>query len=65
MKVKTDDLIAIVYKAVRPYLENGENAKKFVLRTNFPTKAYDERDSKTLKELGLAPSCALVIYIPC
>ena len=33
------------------------------MRTNFPNKAYGENDEKSLKELGLAPSCALVIAL--
>lgn len=53
------DKVAEIYKAVRPYLENREN--KFVIRTNFPNRAYEEGDSRTLKECGMAPSCALVI----
>ena len=48
-----------VYKAVRPYIEKED--ANFVVRTTFPNKAYLETETKTLKELGLAPSCALVI----
>ena len=40
------------------YREN--KGKKFELRSNFPNKAYQENEAKTLKELGLAPSSALV-----
>ena len=48
-----------VYAYIRPYLEGGKNAS-FEVRTNFPAKAYAENDQKTLKELGLAPSSALI-----
>ena len=54
--------MSAVYAAVRPYLENKANAKTFELRTNFPNRAYIEIETKTLKELGLAPSCALVVH---
>jgi hypothetical protein len=45
---------------VKPYIE-GERGTKFIIRTNFPNKVYDELDPRGLKELGLYPSCALVI----
>ena len=60
VKLSQSDPIAKVYKYVRPYAEEGKTAK-FELRTNFPNKAYVESDSKSLKELGLAPSCALIM----
>jgi hypothetical protein len=63
VKLTVSDKMSIVYKAVRPYIENREYANKFVVRTNFPNKAYDELDPRNLKELGLAPSCALVLQL--
>ena len=60
VKLGQSDPIAKVYKYVRPYAEEGNKAK-FELRTNFPNKAYVESDKKSLKELGLAPSCALIM----
>ena len=59
LKLLITDSIAMVYKYVRPYTE-GKNIK-FELRTTFPNKAYSEDDPKNLKELGLAPSSALII----
>lgn len=64
VKLLVTDKIASVYKAVRPYIENRDHSNKFVVRTNFPNKVYDEVDPRTLKELGLAPSCALVLQVP-
>ena len=61
VRVAGSEKIKSVYDAVRPYLESGENARRFVLRTNFPSKAYLEADQKSLKEHGLAPSSALII----
>lgn len=60
VKLKQSDPIAKVYKYVRPYAEEGKTSR-FELRTNFPNKAYAEKESKSLKELGLAPSCALIM----
>jgi len=59
LKLLVTDQIAKVYAAVKPFLESKGRA--FEVRTNFPNKAYDEGDPHTLKELGLAPSSALVI----
>lgn len=59
LKMLATDTIAQVYKYMRPYLEGGK-ATKFELRTSFPNKSYPENDTKTLKELGLAPSSALI-----
>lgn len=53
------DTIAMVYKYVKPYVE--EKGKKFVLATNFPAKTYQEAAEGTLKELGLAPSCVMIV----
>ncbi len=64
IKLNATDKMKEVYKAVRPYIENQEASKKFIVRTNFPNKVYLENDQKNLKELGLAPSCALVIQLP-
>lgn len=58
-KFKTTDKINSVYEAVKAFIENKDKA--FVLRTTFPNKAFEADDTKTLKELGLAPSSALVI----
>lgn len=59
LKLHISDKISTVYKWVKPYIE--ERDRKFVVRTNFPNKVYDEVDPRSLKELGLYPSCALVI----
>ncbi|TNV78966.1 hypothetical protein FGO68_gene9885 [Halteria grandinella] len=59
VKLLNTDLISEVYKAVRPYLE--KKGTPITLRQNFPNRAYDEKEIKSLKELGLAPSSALVI----
>ena len=59
LKLLITDKVAKVYQAVKPYIEN--KGKSFEVRTTFPNKAYAEDDTKTLKELGLAPSSALVI----
>jgi len=56
----TTDTIDKVYKFVGPYLEGGKNAR-IELRTNFPRRSYAAADPKNLKELGLAPSCALIV----
>ena len=61
IKLLISDKMSSVYAAARPYLENKANAKNFELRTNFPNRPYLEGDAKNLKELGLAPSCALVV----
>ena len=63
VKLTITDKMITVYKAVRPYIENRDFAHKFVVRTNFPNKVYDEVDPRSLKELGLAPSCALVLQL--
>lgn len=55
------DSLPDVYKYVKPYIENV--GKKFELYTNFPVKAYAESLPGTLKELGLAPSCALIVKL--
>ena len=52
------DRIALAYEAIGPYIETN---KPFEVRSKFPARAFDKNDSKTLEELGLAPSCALVI----
>ena len=63
VKLTIGDKMNSVYKAVRPYIEKREFAQRFVVRTNFPNKVYDEIDPRNLKELGLAPSCALVLQL--
>lgn len=60
VKMLTTDTIASVYDYVKNYIE-GNDATVFELRTNFPNKSYRKEDTKTLKELGLAPSSALII----
>ena len=60
LKVLASDTISIVYKYIRPYLEGGKGLK-FELRTSFPNRHYTEDETKTLKELGLAPSSALIV----
>ena len=52
------DFISLAYEAIGPYVEQN---KPFEIRSKFPARAFDKGDSKTLAELGLAPSCALVI----
>jgi len=44
---------------VSPYIEFDE--KPFELRSKFPNKAYSKDEAKNMEELGLAPSCALVV----
>ena len=55
------DNLKMVYKFVRPYIET--KGKEFSLWTNFPSKAYDEKLDGSLKELGLAPSCVLIVKL--
>lgn len=55
------DSLPDVYNYVKPYIENV--GKKFELYTNFPVKAYGEQLAGTLKDLGLAPSCALIVKL--
>ena len=62
VKLVINDKMPLVYQLVRPYLENPKVAS-FELRTNFPNKAYLENETKNLKELGLYPSCALVVQV--
>ena len=61
VKLHISDKISTVYQIVKPYIEN--RGKPFEIRTNFPKRAYEESDIKNLKELGLAPSSALVIQL--
>lgn len=60
VKMFATDTIAAVYDYIRNHIE-GDDATVFELRTNFPNKAYRKEDPKTLKELGLAPSSALIV----
>jgi len=55
------DNLKMVYKYVRPYVETKN--KEFTLFTNFPQKAYGEKLEGSLKELGLAPSCVLIVKL--
>lgn len=55
------DKLSVVYSFVRPYIEN--KGKAFELCTNFPKKAYSEHLTGTLKDLGLAPSCVLIVKL--
>lgn len=54
----SDDL-KTVYKYVKQYIDNPQ-MKQVELYTSFPKKAFPETLSGNLKELGLAPNCALV-----
>ena len=60
IKMLVTDTIQSVYEYVAPYIESAAGTH-FELRTNFPNKAYQKQETKTLKELGLAPSSALII----
>ena len=60
VKMLATDKISQVYEYVLPYIESTDGTQS-ELRTNFPNKAYARDDVKTLKELGLAPSSALII----
>lgn len=60
LKCLITDPIAKVYSYISPHIEGGKS-QKFELRTNFPNKAYEQQDKKTLKEHGLAPSSALIV----
>ena len=61
LKLLVVDKMALVYKHINPYIEN--KGKAYEVRTTFPNKAYPENETKTLKELGLAPSSAVVIQL--
>lgn len=61
LKLLTTDKIESVYKYVKPYIES--KGSDFELRTNFPNKAYEKADVKTLQELGLAPSSAMIVRV--
>jgi len=58
IKVLAKDVIGEVYKYVEKYSENGG---KFVLRRNFPPEEFKRSDTRTLKELDLYPSGALIM----
>ena len=60
IKMLATDTIAGVYDYVKPYIESADGSF-FELRTNFPNRAYQKQETKTLKELGLAPSSALIV----
>ena len=59
VKLLRSDKMQQVYDYVHPYVESAE--KPYEIRSKFPNRAYARQESKTLEELGLAPSCALVI----
>ena len=59
VKLLRSDKMDKVYEFVMPYVEFPN--KKCELRSKFPNRAYEENDSKTLEELGLAPGSALVV----
>lgn len=61
LRLLQSDPITEVYKYVRPYIE--KKGAKFELQTNFPLKSYAETLPGTLKELGLAPSCVLMVKL--
>ena len=56
------DTIDKIYELVEQYSESGD-IEKFEIRTNFPRRNYLMNEMKTLKELGLAPSCALILSV--
>ena len=60
VKLLRTDKIDLLYDFVSPYSEFSD--KPFELRSKFPNKAFDVNDAKTLEELGLAPSSALVVH---
>lgn len=60
VKLLRTDKIDTVYHFVGPYIEFTD--KVYELRSKFPNKAYAAKDHKTLEELGLAPSSALVVH---
>ena len=60
VKMLATDKISQVYEYVLPYIESADGTA-IELRTNFPNKAYAQAETKTLKELGLAPSSALIV----
>jgi hypothetical protein len=59
LKLLRTDVMASVYEHINPYVEFSD--KKYEVRSKFPNKAFAQDDSKSLEELGLAPSSALVI----
>jgi len=60
VKLLRTDKVDLLYDYVSPYVEFSD--KPYELRSKFPNKAYDEHGQKTLEELGLAPSSALVVH---
>lgn len=61
LKLFVTDKISTAYSVLKNYTE-GTNVA-FVLRTNFPSRSYEISESKNLKELGLAPSSAMIIAL--
>lgn len=59
LKLRNEDKISLAYALLKPYTE-GKNVQ-FTLRTNFPSRSYEVAESKSLKELGLAPASAMII----
>lgn len=59
LKVLATDKMEVVYKLVKPYTE--EKGIQFELRTNFPNRAYEQKEDQSLKDLGLAPSSAMIV----
>lgn len=55
------DTLATVYKYLKPLVHEISPGKQFELYTSFPKKSYPEQMLGTLKELGLVPTCALVV----
>ena len=62
LKMLATDTIDKIYELVEQYSESGD-IEKFEIRTNFPRRNYLMNEMKTLKELGLAPSCALILSV--
>lgn len=61
LKLFVTDKISVAYSVLKNYTE-GKNIS-FVLRTNFPSRSYELNEQKNLKELGLAPSSAMIIAV--
>jgi hypothetical protein len=59
LKLLVTDKISQAYSILKNYTEN--KGVQFVLRTNFPSRSYEMSEMKNLKELGLAPSSALIM----
>lgn len=67
LRLLAADLMAAVYECARPYRyittrkRDSEKEGKFTVRSTFPRQEYPENERRSLKELGLAPTAALVM----